>query len=120
MSSRQKQHFVTNGAELVTIGEPNWDVPRINDGGSPPHTNANSGAKTHKTKSRNLERIAQDWSQFNTLGVSQLDIFKSKNTQATSLTKEVNLASTRHTEAHELLMRVCCNRKTRSVVNGLL
>jgi hypothetical protein len=36
----------------------------------------------------------------------------------TSRTNEVNLASTRHTEAHELLWTSCCNRRMRSAANG--
>ncbi len=96
------------------------------EGGHRGYLNADTGATTRETKSKNLKRITHEWSQFNTLGVSQLNnLFKSKNTQATSRTKEVNLASTRHTEAHELLWRVCCKRQTwpgyrRSAVNRTL
>src|SRR5580704_18633851 len=94
-----KQHFVTDQEWFITMKELNCDPHRINEGGHCPCANAGAIPSSQLTKQKQvLKRITQDWSQFDTLGVAALDIFKSQKHPGHITYQGSGSRSTRHTE----------------------
>jgi hypothetical protein len=64
--------------------------------------------------------IARYWSQFTREFKRARYLFKSHNAQATSRTKEVNLASTRHTEPHEVTLDIMLQPRLQIELRSLM
>jgi hypothetical protein len=124
---KKKKQFVTKSNQFVTIREPNCSFYRKKRRVCCVDSNTESATGDVQPTGQNLDLdrefkadIARYWSQFTREFKRARYLFKSHNAQATSRTKEVNLASTRHTEPHEVTLDIMLQPRLQIELRSLM